>query len=88
MTMKVATYNVNGVIDASRHLHPREKVYTFWVDHEAFRRNAGFRMDFLLVNPALAPRLKATGVDSEFRGREKASDHAPTWAELIWNMQG
>jgi exodeoxyribonuclease-3 len=54
-------------------------VYTFWVNTEAFRRNAGFRMDFLLLNPALAPRLKAAGVDAEFRGREKASDHAPTW---------
>ena len=68
-----------GWIDSSRHLHPKEKVYTFWVNHEAFRRKAGFRMDFVLLNPALAPRLRDARVDTEFRGREKASDHAPVW---------
>src|SRR5205085_6586106 len=62
-----------GWIDASRHLHPKEKIYTFWVNAGAFRRNAGFRMDFLLLSPALLPRLKATGVDAEYRGREKPS---------------
>lgn len=71
-----------GWIDATRHLHPDEKVYTFWVNAAAFRRNAGFRMDFLLVTPDLAPRLAASGVDAEHRGREKASDHAPVWITL------
>jgi exodeoxyribonuclease III len=71
-----------GWIDATRHLHPREKVYTFWVNAEAFRRNAGFRMDFLLLNHAAAQRLHAAGVNAEFRGREGASDHAPTWIVL------
>jgi len=68
-----------GWIDSMRHLHPEERIYTFWVNAEAFRRNAGFRMDFLLLSPALESRLKAAEVDSEFRGRERASDHAPTW---------
>jgi len=71
-----------GWIDSTRHLHPTERIYTFWVNADAFRRNAGFRMDFLLLDPALAKRLKATGVDAEFRGREKPSDHAPVWIEL------
>jgi exodeoxyribonuclease-3 len=71
-----------GWIDSTRHLHPKERVYTFWVNAQYFRRNAGFRMDFLLLNPPLMPRLKAAGVDSEFRGREGASDHAPTWIVL------
>jgi len=52
------------------------------VNDSAFRRNAGFRMDFLMLAPDLAPRLKATGVDSAHRGREKPSDHAPVWVEL------
>ena len=69
-----------GWIDATRHLHPEERIYTFWVNDAAFRRNAGFRMDFLLLTPNLVPRLTATGVDSEHRGREKPSDHAPVWA--------
>ncbi len=73
-----------GWVDAARRLHPagRERLYTFWVNDDAYRRNAGFRMDFLLLSPRLAPRLRRTGVDHEFRGREKPSDHAPAWVEL------
>lgn len=71
-----------GWVDATRHLHPDERIYTFWVNADAFRRNAGFRMDFLLLNPGLATRLVRTGVDREHRGREKPSDHAPVWVEL------
>ena len=71
-----------GWVDATRALHPKERIYTFWVNAEAYRRNAGFRMDFLMVSPALAPRLLATGVDHAQRVREKPSDHAPVWIEL------
>jgi exodeoxyribonuclease III len=71
-----------GWIDSTRHLHPKERIYTFWVNGDAYRRNAGFRMDFLLLNRALAPRLEATGVDREHRGREKPSDHAPVWITI------
>jgi len=71
-----------GWIDATRHLHPRKRIYTFWTTARAFERNAGFRMDFLLLNPRLAPRLAAAGVDAEYRGRERASDHAPAWIVL------
>jgi exodeoxyribonuclease-3 len=73
-----------GWIDSARHLNPngRKELYTFWVNGYAFRRNAGFRMDFILLSPSLAGRLQATGVDAEHRGREKPSDHAPAWVEL------
>jgi exodeoxyribonuclease-3 len=71
-----------GWIDGTRYLHPEERIYTFWVNHQYFRRSAGFRMDFLLVSPALAHRLKTAGVDTAFRGRAGASDHAPTWIRL------
>src|SRR5437868_9917164 len=71
-----------GWVDATRHLHPTERVYTFWVNADAFRRNAGFRMDFLLLSPTLLPRLARTDVDVVHRGREKPSDHAPVWVEL------
>ena len=71
-----------GWIDSSRHLHPDERVYTFWVNEAAFRRNAGFRMDFLLLSPTLGPRLLRAEVDSAHRGRDKPSDHAPVWIEL------
>ena len=71
-----------GWTDATRHLHPEERIYTYWVNAGAFQRNAGFRMDFLLLSPPLVSRLRATGVDAEHRGREKPSDHAPVWVDL------
>lgn len=79
---KYARLLEQGWVDATRHLHPKERIYTFWVNEAAFHRNAGFRMDFLLLSPQLVPRLRATGVDAEQRGREKPSDHAPVWIEL------
>ena len=71
-----------GWRDTTRALRPDERVYTFWVNAAAFARNAGFRMDFLLVNAALAPRVVAAEVDTAWRGRERASDHAPTWIRV------
>ena len=71
-----------GWTDSTRHLHPNEVIYTYWDYGIAFRRNEGFRMDFSLLNPALASKLKDANVDSEFRGRDRASDHAPTWITL------
>jgi exodeoxyribonuclease-3 len=72
-----------GWLDAIAALHPDQSVYTFW-DYlrHAWERNAGLRLDHLLLSPNLAPKLKDTGVDREMRGRPKASDHAPTWAIL------
>jgi exodeoxyribonuclease-3 len=66
-----------------RTLHPDERIYTFWKYlRNAFGRDAGLRIDHLLLSPSLAGRLVAAGVDREVRGREKASDHAPVWIEL------
>jgi exodeoxyribonuclease-3 len=72
-----------GWTDAIRKLHPGERIYTFW-DYwrNAFGRNAGLRIDHLLLSPSVAKRLVAAGVDREVRGREHASDHAPTWIKL------
>ena len=72
-----------GWTDAIRALHPDERIYTFW-DYlrNGWQRNAGLRIDHLLLSPALAPRLSAAGVDRDVRGWEKTSDHAPTWIEL------
>ena len=72
-----------GWTDAIRSLHPQERIYTFW-DYWRNRwpRNAGLRIDHLLLNPQAAPLLRAAGVDREVRGRAGASDHAPAWVEL------
>ena len=72
-----------GWTDALRTRHPKGGVWTFW-DYQAgaWQRDAGFRIDHLLLSPAVADRLADAGVDKEYRGREKASDHAPTWVRL------
>ncbi len=72
-----------GWTDAIRHLHPKERIYTFW-DYwrNAWARNAGIRIDHLLLNKPAKKRLESAGVDREIRGRPHASDHAPTWVIL------
>lgn len=73
----------NGWTDAIRYLHPEERIYTFWdYLYRAWERNAGLRLDHFLLSEHLVPRLRKAGVDSEVRGWEKASDHAPAWIIL------
>ncbi len=72
-----------GWTDALRWRQPGGGVWTFW-DYQAgaWQRDAGFRIDHLLLSPIAADRLADAGVDKAYRGREKASDHAPTWIKL------
>ncbi len=72
-----------GWTDAIRERHPNDRVYTFWhYMRHRWERDAGLRLDHLLLSPSLAPRLKEAGVDRAVRGREGASDHAPVWVTL------
>jgi exodeoxyribonuclease-3 len=72
-----------GWTDALRKKHPDETIFTFW-DYMRNRwpRDAGMRLDHLLLSKKLARRLKDAGVDREVRGEPEASDHAPAWVEL------
>jgi exodeoxyribonuclease III len=72
-----------GWVDAIRQLHPDAPMYTFW-DYMRNRwpRDAGLRIDHLLLSNEAAERLVDAGVDREIRGREGASDHAPAWIVL------
>ncbi|WP_380787460.1 exodeoxyribonuclease III [Sphingomonas sp. R86521] len=72
-----------GWTDSLRTQFPTGKVWTFW-DYQAgaWPRDAGFRIDHLLLSPQAADRMIDAGVDKAYRGREKASDHAPTWVRL------
>jgi exodeoxyribonuclease III len=73
-----------GWTDAVRSLHPGARIYTFWdYFRNAYGRDAGLRIDHLLLSPPIADRLESAGVDRQVRGWEKASDHAPTWIELV-----
>jgi exodeoxyribonuclease III len=66
-----------------RTLHPDEVVYTFWdYFRNAYARNAGLRIDHVLLSPVLSTSLVAAEVDHRVRGWEKTSDHAPVWIEL------
>ncbi len=72
-----------GWIDAVRTLHPDEPMYTFWdYKRQRWPRDAGLRIDHLLLNPNAAKRLSDAGIDREVRGLEGASDHAPVWIVL------
>ncbi len=72
-----------GWTDALRARHPAQKIYTFW-DYKRDRwvRDAGLRIDHILLSPMLVDALVDAGVDREVRGREGASDHAPAWVVL------
>jgi exodeoxyribonuclease III len=72
-----------GWTDALREKHPDERVYTFWhYMRHRWERDAGLRLDHLLLSPSLKPRLRQAGVDRLARGQEGASDHAPVWIKL------
>ncbi|GEC51304.1 exodeoxyribonuclease-3 [Bradyrhizobium elkanii] len=72
-----------GWCDAIRTLHPDAPMFTFWdYKRQRWPRDAGLRLDHLLLSPAVAPRLVKAGVDRTVRGEDGASDHAPAWVVL------
>lgn len=72
-----------GWTDALRALHPAEPMYTFWhYLRKRWERDAGMRLDHLLLSRALTGRLAGAGVDRAVRGEPEASDHAPVWIAL------
>ena len=74
---------MQGWTDAVRTLHPRKPMYSFW-DYRRYRweRDAGLRIDHLLISQRLNAKLRGAGVDRAVRAMEGASDHAPVWLEL------
>ncbi|MBR1205911.1 MULTISPECIES: exodeoxyribonuclease III [unclassified Bradyrhizobium] len=72
-----------GWCDALRTLHPDQQMFTFWdYKRQRWPRDAGLRLDHLLLSPDVAARLAKAGVDRDVRGEEGASDHAPAWVVL------
>jgi exodeoxyribonuclease-3 len=72
-----------GWIDAIRTMHPDAPMYTFWdYKRNRWEREAGLRIDHLLLNAKAAKRLVDAGVDRTVRGLKNASDHAPVWIML------
>ena len=72
-----------GWLDAIRARHPEAPMYTFWdYMRDRWARDAGLRLDHLLLSPQAAERLAGAGVDRDIRGEQGASDHAPAWIVL------
>ena len=72
-----------GWVDAIRTLYPDQSIFTFWdYFRQHWQRNAGLRIDHLLLNKTLAKGLRGAGVDTWVRGEPHASDHAPTWVDV------
>jgi len=73
-----------GFTEAYRALNPDAKhAYTFW-DYQsaAWDRDAGLRIDHLLLSPQAADLLDGVGIDKGPRGGDKPSDHTPVWCAL------
>jgi exodeoxyribonuclease-3 len=73
----------DGWTDALRAMHPEDELFTFWdYRRNRWRRNAGLRLDHILLSADLVARLERAGIDRHVRGRENASDHAPVWLDI------
>jgi len=72
-----------GLADSFRLFPQPEKSFTWW-DYRmlAFRRNAGLRIDHILLSPELARRCTGSSIDRAPRKLERPSDHAPVIAEI------
>ncbi|CAN5326499.1 exodeoxyribonuclease III [soil metagenome] len=73
-----------GWTDALRDRFPNDPPpWTFWsYFRDSWTRDAGLRIDHLLLNPVAAKLLTDAGVDRSVRGMDHASDHAPAWIDL------
>lgn len=73
----------DGWLDSIRKIYPTQTVYTFFdYFRNAYQRNAGLRIDHILLSPKCQPLLKNAGIDLHVRGWEKSSDHVPAWIEI------
>ena len=72
-----------GLKDSFRLFEQPEKTYSWW-DYRmmGFRRNAGLRIDQILLSSTLAARCTSAAIDKAPRKLERPSDHAPVTAEF------
>jgi exodeoxyribonuclease-3 len=72
-----------GLTDAVRAGSDAAGLYTFW-DYQAgsWQKNAGIRIDHVLLSPQAADRLRSAEIDRHVRGWEKPSDHVPVVVDL------
>ena len=73
----------SGWTDSFRLLHPGPGHFSYW-DYTggAWRRNAGIRIDHMLLSPQASDRLHDAGIERDERAGPKPSDHVPIWCEF------
>lgn len=73
-----------GFVDVFRRFHPESEQYSFW-DYRVpngFKRNIGWRLDYILATAPLAQQCTDCRIDKTLRGMDKPSDHTPVIAEF------
>lgn len=72
-----------GLTDSFRMFEQAPKSFSWW-DYRmmGFRRNAGMRIDHILLSDALKEKCNSSIIDKEPRTWEQPSDHAPVIAEI------
>ena len=72
-----------GLRDAVRMLEPETQLFTWW-DYRmnGFKRNAGMRIDHVLLSESLVPSCTGCLIDKGPRALEQPSDHTPVVATL------
>ncbi|MDR1310446.1 MAG: exodeoxyribonuclease III [Burkholderiaceae bacterium] len=72
-----------GFKDAFRLFHEEGAHYSWWdYRQRSFQRNAGLRLDHVLLSSPLAERCLSCTIDRTPRQWEKPSDHAPVIVEV------
>ncbi len=71
------------LVDAYREVHPDEQQFTWWDYRQGhFHRGLGLRIDYVLLDATLAPRLQECAIRRDYRKGSKPSDHAPLFVSL------
>lgn len=75
-----------GLHDSFLSFEQPDKSFTWW-DYRrlAFRRNAGLRIDHILVSDTLMPYCRSCVIDKQPRYNKQPSDHTPVVATLDFN---
>jgi exodeoxyribonuclease-3 len=73
-----------GLQDSFRLFDQAEKTFSWW-DYRmlGFQKNLGLRIDHVLLSAALAQGCRQSAIDRAPRKRERPSDHAPAYTDIV-----
>jgi len=73
----------HGYVDAFRRVNPDREEYTWWSNRgRAWEKNVGWRIDYHVVTPGIADRIRASEIYKDMR----FSDHAPLTLDYDWKL--